>query len=282
MTDKPPAQPGSELETLLEWADLKESLQTYTVPPAPDRQALIAQLRPLVEARQPGRQHSVFSVQHWLMVMRGQLIIIEPSFWIASAIVFMIGLGVGWFGNADTLPILLTYLAPLLGAAGVAYVFRPSTEGLRELERISPIRPLELLYARLLPVLCCDGLITLGLLLLIAARTPDIVLWRVLLVWIGPMLALTALALYSVVRWGNIAGVAIPIACWFLFLFLGSQQVLQPNMIPFDLTAGVRWWWRQANGSNGMLIGSGVSVLMGLLMFAEAQRMFAQSQIGEP
>jgi hypothetical protein len=248
---------------------IRARLNGYTTPPPPDARAMIARLQPLVEARQAGSRRTVRTgamLRHWLLLVRAELLLIEPSFWVATAIIFLIGIGVGLASTSDTLPILFTLSAPLLGAASVVVLFRPTSAGLRELERISPTHPLELLYARLLPILCWNGLITLVLLALSAARTPELVWWRLLVVWVGPMLALTMLALYSTIRWGAIAGVAIPLVCWVGVILLAEN---------------VRWWWRQASGSNGMLAISIMALLFGVLLLFETQRVFVRQARGE-
>ncbi len=273
---------GSDLDdSAAQWAGLADALQNYDMPPAPDTQALIARLTPLVKARQSTRQRARLTTTwhtRWLTLIRTQGMIFESSFWIASLLVLGIGVVVGLYSDVGTLPTLFTCFAPLLGAAGVTYAFRPATEGLRELERISPIRPLELLYSRMIPILICDGIITLVLLTLVSTRTPDITLWRLLLAWIGPLLGLTALALYSAIRWGNIAGVAVPLVLWVAFVLFGWQQAARRSAGTFDLTEGARWWWMQANNSNWVLVGSGLLLIGGLILSWETQRLFAQAK----
>ena len=263
------------------WGHLTDLLDGYDAPPAPNKAQLIARLKPLVEARQNVHEQtpliSNWHLRAWLALMGAQVTLLEPPVWIALFIMATLGVIIGLFADAGTLPMLFTWAAPVLGAAGVAYAYRPATKGLRELERISPVHPIELLYARLIPVLVCNGVLALILLSLIVIRTPDLVLWRIVLVWFGPLLGLTGLALYSAVRWGSAVGVAVPVLSWGALNLFGwtqfsAQNVVVQNLTAFDPLTMTHWLWLQASASNWALIGSALAFIGGSLCFWQAQR----------
>ena len=272
------------------WSHLTGLLDGYDVPPVPDKAQLIARLKPLVEARQTVHQQtplrSNWHLRAWLALMGAQVTLLEPPFWIAMFIIAALGVTIGLFADAGTLPMLFTWAAPVLGAVGVAYAYRPATEGLRELERISPVHPIELLYARLIPVLVCNAILALILLSLIGVRTPDLVLWRIVLVWFGPLLGLTGLALYCAVRWGSTVGVAAPVLSWGALNLFGWTQFSTQNMVvqsmaAFDPIEMTHWLWLQASASNWALIGSAVAFSIGSVCFWQAQRVLGAPADGK-
>src|ERR687894_312340 len=121
---------------------------------------------------------------------------------------------------------LLDHLRPLV-AARVAYVFRPATRTIWEWERCCPVRPLELLYVRL-GLIVASNIAVAGLILsVVSAETPGLLLWRLILAWLGPLLGLAGLALYISVRWGSLAGVAAPLTIWAALIVLGWQALVE-------------------------------------------------------
>jgi len=282
LTDGLPADQQTELGTLSELAD---RLQSDPNPLPPPKARLIAQLMPLVEARQaivPVRPSDVttgailgettdpqWKLQSWISLITAQIALLEAPFWVANLSVLVLGIAIGLLSEAGTLPALFTGFSPLLVAAGVAYAFRSETEGLRELERISPITTLELLYARLIPVLLTNALIILVFVSLSWARMPEISLWRVILTWLGLMLGMTGLALYTTVRWGSMAGMAAPILVWVGLIAAVEQQVTGRS---FDLTITAQWLWTLISTSDNGLILSAVSLVIGIILFWQAER----------
>jgi len=133
--------------------------------------------------------------------------------------------GVGYSG---LLSLGVTLIAPVLAAAGVAFAFRPAGQTLAEIERISPVTPLELLYVRLGLVLAGNLALALALLGLVWIEGPRLVLWRVVLLWLGPMLGLAGMALYTSARWGTVAGLTAPLGAWGTLVLLAWQGVIEP------------------------------------------------------
>ncbi len=64
------------------------------------------------------------------------------------------------------------------------------TRTLWELERLSRYQPFELLYARVAVILLLDVALAVVLLLVVWSQGAQIVLWRLLLTWFGPMIGL--------------------------------------------------------------------------------------------
>lgn len=151
---------------------------------------------------------------YWVQLAWSQTRFVDGPFWWATGLVMALGILVILLTQSGPLPALFVLVSPVLAALGVAYAFRPTARSLWEIERASPIRPLELLYARLGLVLTFNLSLSLVLLGLVAAQQPRTILWRLVLAWLGPMLMLAGSALYAAVRWGAAAGVGLPAVLW--------------------------------------------------------------------
>jgi len=263
-----------------EMTEVIAQLQQYrsrSEPTLPDKAKLLARLTPLVQARQTVKapRDSEWDWRHWLSLVRAQLSILEAPFWIANLMVFALGILLGVSHSLDALALAYMMVAPLLATIGVAYVFRPATRGLWELEHISPVRPIELLYARLIPVLAFSGVITLCLLGVIWVQVPDLLLWRMLLVWFGPMLALAGVALYCSVRWGGIAGIAVPVMLWSGVVLFGSTVLWDQSGQAVKAVGRGSWLWQLVGHSDALVIGALLAVFVAGFLLAQAQRLVA-------
>lgn len=202
-----------------------------------------------------------------LRLARGQFVLFESSFWLAGALVLLLGLIMTALDGRELLPLAFVLFAPLLAASGVAYAFRPETRTLGELERLTATSAAELLYIRLALVLAFNLLIALLLLLLIWLEGPQVTLWRLALAWLGPMLALAGLALYATLRWGSLAGTILPLCLWGSLVLLGWREAL------LKVAEGMRpsaWLLLEISHSDPVLIGSILACLAGpgLLLLA--------------
>ncbi|MDI3339811.1 MAG: hypothetical protein QJR03_04690 [Sphaerobacter sp.] len=217
---------------------LAARLAAYDAPePDPaDTAGLIARLAPLVAARAEPQGDLVWDdapvtgARHWLALARAQLALVDHAVLWAGALVLALGLLVAGIGLGGLLSLAFALGAPVLAAAGVAYAFRPAGRTLAEIERISPVTPLELLYVRLGLVLAGNLTLALALLAVVWIEEPRLVLWRLVLLWLGPMLGLAGGALYTAARWGMVAGLTAPLGAWGTLVLLAWQGVLAPVM----------------------------------------------------
>ncbi len=241
--------------------------------------ALEPHLPPLAPALENGskaeRQLSTIVSRAW-GAMWTQAARLRAPFWWTGAFVLLLGLGAGLLKGSGLLPLFFVFLTPVLAAAGVAYAFRPETQTLRELERLTPVRPLELLYTRLFVVLTFNAFLSLVLLAMVWVQVPQLVLWRFLLAWLGPMLALTGLALYTTVRWGPTAGSVLPLGIWGVFVLLGWWQAIDQADASSTriVSAGeaVTRLLSQINTSTGILVACLLASALGLLLIGQAGR----------
>lgn len=214
------------------------------------------------------------SSQAWLGVARAQIELLPPGFWLAGVAVGTLGLFVGFAAGAEWSITLILLLAPLLAAGGVAYAFRPETCGLEELERISVVGPLELLYIRLGVVLAFNGGISAALMIALGLGGMDVVqFWRLGLVWLGPMIGLAGLALYISVRWHTLAGTIVPLGLWAGTIVFGWREIVA--RVEWDpatslYRAVATWLIAQINNSDGLLLAAGMVLIVGLLLIQQA------------
>lgn len=274
---------GLSAKQVAELGDLRplaERLAGY-VAPQPDAAAterLLAHLRPLLAgqgaaAAQPTQEPSPGGAGYWLRLAWAQTSLFEPAFWWASLLVVALGLLVGLAAGGGALALLFALGSPLLAAAGVAYAFRPAARSAWELELACPVRPLELLYARLGLVLAFNLALALALLVAAALQEPRLVLWRLLVAWLGAMVGLAGLALYSTVRWGAVAGAAVPLVLWAAALGTAwrwaggdaapSGQALLDRLLPW------------LTGSNGALLAAVAALAAGAALLYRAGRLAA-------
>ncbi|MFD3164131.1 hypothetical protein [Herpetosiphon sp. NSE202] len=242
-------------------------------PSAADRARLLANLRPLVAAR---AQHAAIwptptppSIRSWLRLIMAQTSLMEPLFWWLNVALWGLGLLVGMISGADTLITVLVVGSPVLTATGIVYLFRPATRSLRELETTYPTSPLELLYARLCLMMGLNGIIAVGFLSIIWLQTPSLILWRLVIAWLGPMLGIAGLALVTSVRWGTLVGSAAPVVVWIGLVLLGWRSLdnglvqAQTSLLGESVRVAI-------NQSNTVLWGGifGLGVGIGLLIYA--------------
>ncbi|MEW6651741.1 MAG: hypothetical protein AB1453_16315, partial [Chloroflexota bacterium] len=202
------------------------------------RKEEVARLMAALEPYLPGSSAAQSRpAAHWLRLVHSQLILFESSFWLSGVLVVLLGLFITVLDGRELLPLALVLLAPLLAVAGVAYIFRPETRTLRELERLTATAPAELLFSRLALVLAFNLLVSLLLLFLTWVEGAQVVLWRLALAWLGPMLMLAGLALYSTIRWGLLIGTLLPMISWVSLVVMGWRKALLHTAEGMTVTA---------------------------------------------
>ena len=247
-----------ERDKLGDLSELESALLAYDAPDV-DSEHFAAELAPLLHRT---------AIRDWRSLLRRQIALPGAGFWWASGLLFALGMLVVL--ASDGIGGLLFALgSPLIATLGVAYLLRPATRGLRELERLSAISPLELFYARLLLMLAYNIVLALPLILLGWGQGADIVLWRVLLVWFGPMLGMTGTAFYITLRWNLLVGVGVPLGAWAAVVFLGWRDVVTGAAVVNLALDRVLLIMLQ---SDMLLTGSLLALLTGLLLVGMSGR----------
>lgn len=254
---------------------LYQRLAQYDVP-EPDSTQLLATLTPLLAERheaeltaEPQRRR----IHDWLRLAWTQTALLEAPFWLSSVLLTLIGLFLGLSYSSVFTMLCLVFLSPLLAVASVAYIFRPATRTLWELERLSRVQPFELLYARLALILLLNTGLALALLLASWTQGLQLILWRLLLLWFGPMIGLTGIALFCSVRWNIVAGVVSPMVAWSVMIALGWRELILNIHIEF-LTPSTLITF--INISNTLPLIAVIALIMGIILFYEAGRWVAK------
>ncbi len=253
------------LGDLQELADLLASDEGGLEPGPRDHARLLAAIEPVLppaRAREPHR-----SPRAWLALAWSQAALLHAPLWWAGGLVLLLGLAAAAVEGGSSLALLFVLVTPVLAAGGVAYAFRPETRTLWELERLTPVGAAELLYARLMAVLAFDSLLSLTLLGMIWVGGPQLVLWRLLLVWLGPMLTLAGIGLYATLRWGPTSGAVLPLGLWGTFVLLAWWQAMEQAM---EAQSAVAWLLAQINGSTMVVLTCVVSAALGLVLVWES------------
>ncbi|MEM8531512.1 MAG: hypothetical protein AAGF95_11750 [Chloroflexota bacterium] len=249
-----------DLEPLMTWL----ASDTAPEPSTASTEHLLAQLQPHVATRREAPIAPRRGVRGWIALAWSQTTIFEGGFWWASMIIVAIGLLVGVFNGGPWLALLFVLCAPVLAAFGVALAFQSSSQTLGDLERASPTHPLELLYARLSVVLTINLILALLPLAFVWAEVPSIVLWRLVVIWLGPMCALAGVALYTSMRWGAIPGMTIPLGLWGGMVLLGGAWLDERTDLLRQSSAEVIIIY--VSNSNVMVVTALVALVVGLTL----------------
>lgn len=260
-----------QIEALGDLNGVDAYLNAYPIP-EPDTGALLARLAADIPARQ-----SKLDWRSWLRLIETQSVLLNTRFWLATLIIVALGiLLVTAYGGA--MLVIYALCSPVLAVAVSAYLFRAETSTLREFELFGSYGALELLYIRLLMVLAYTFLITLLLLLAASTQGVSIVLWRLLVIWLGPMVGLTGLALYATVRWNNFAGAALPMGMWAMMLVLGWREAISGSPISGPIWQGLT---AAVSQSNTLLFGAMAGFIGGAALIWRAGAWVANEEAAQ-
>lgn len=189
---------GADLEALV---PALMQLRTWAAPePSVEAtRALMERLAPLAAARSPVRQALRVEPRHlgdlaaMLRLAHIQVTIFQPSFWLSSAAITLLGVLLVSGTNLSQ-ALVLQLIAPLLSYLGAASAFRAADLGMLEFELACPPSPRQLMLARLVIVLGYD--IALGLLAsLLLWSLGGVGLLALILHWLAPLLLAFGLTL---------------------------------------------------------------------------------------
>lgn len=266
-----------EREALGDVQPLVQHLAQYEVP-EPDSARLLQSLTSVLKNNVEAGMSHVDEPSHrgfydWLRLAWAQTELLEAPFWWSSLLITLLGvlLGITYGGAAATLCLIL--LSPLIAVTGVAYLFRPATRALWQLQQLSPLRPLEFLFARLALILTLNLTLAAALLCVVWIQGVQIVLWRLLLIWFGPMIGLTGIALFCSVRWNTLSGVIAPMIAWGLLVLVGWRDTVLTTSPEFPNATAII---ARIGMSNSLLLTAALVLIAGLLLLYESGRWVTQ------
>jgi hypothetical protein len=159
---------------------------------------------------------------------------------VASALVMALAVAVVRFGpGTGTAADVLTLVAPIVAAAGVAGAHRSRIDPVTELLGTTPVSPRLLLLVRLTLVLGFDLALALAASALLALGTAGGPAGFGVLVaaWLGPMALLCALSLLVAVRFGPDVALGVAVGVWAVRVFAGSDVLGDGRLVRLVLDA---------------------------------------------
>jgi hypothetical protein len=238
-----PFEQPEQLEELLreqgaspeERADLLPALRRLSEWQAPqpdpaDTRRLLAQLAPALPAPSPVRQAIRERHQHrgafLLATACAQVSLFGPGFWLVSALVTLVGMGIVLSKALPDQELALRLSGPLLAYLGTTVAFRGRGARVLELELVCLPSPLQLALARLVIVLGYDVGLGLALGVALWAGGAEHVL-TLTLSWLMPLLLVAGLALLLSLRLSVQAAASLAYGAWLVVLAIASTSSLQ-------------------------------------------------------
>jgi hypothetical protein len=212
--------------------DVRAFLNAWRAP-APDPAAQARLIRQLGRIPIPLRPPPRLTARWTWLIARSQFRLVHPALWIASALVMALGGAVTMILykptlNGADLPFAL--IAPLVAAVGAAFLYGGDSDPPLELQLSTPISNQVILLARL--ALLFSFNLVLGMIgsVALAFAHAEISLAPLILAWLAPMSALSALAfLLSVLSFDPRLSVLISMTIW------GSQVMRRGEQHMLDL-----------------------------------------------
>ncbi|GAP12692.1 putative zinc-finger [Longilinea arvoryzae] len=150
---------------------------------------------------------SVFSL------LRAQAYLIKREIWPATAGIMALGVILGLLSNHVE---AISYIAPLVAAAGLTALYGPENDPAHELVLATPTSSWKILLARLSVVSAYNLLLALLASLAMLLIVPPNLLGMIILGWLAPMAFLSALALLLSLWMKTSTAIAIAYGLWIL------------------------------------------------------------------
>jgi len=205
--------------------------------PQPDpagTRRLLARLAPALPAPSPVRpairEHSQHRGAFLLATARAQVSLFGTGFWLVSALVTLVGVGIVLSKVLPDQELVLRLSGPLLAYLGTIVAFRGRGAKALELELVCLPSPLQLALARLVIVLGYDVGLGLALGLALWAGGAENVL-ALTLSWLMPLLLVAGLALLLSLRLPVQAAASLAYGSWLAILTIGSTTNLQALLL---------------------------------------------------
>ena len=150
-----------------------------------------------------------------LQLLVGQLALVRREIWVASAATMALGCLVALLtAGASAGGVVLAVFAPMIAAVGVAFIYGPENDPSLEVALSTPTSPRLVLLARLTLVYGYDLALALVATVVLALANGGVGLWTLISLWIGPMLFLSALALFLSLLFGPTPATLVALTLW--------------------------------------------------------------------
>jgi hypothetical protein len=192
---------------LAQWSAVRQAARTALPAVVPDRRLPATVQQRLTPVLSP------WAPSHLGALVRAQAPLVRQQLWAASALVIGLGVATLLLGRGGVGA--LNLLAPMVAAAGIAFLYGPEHDPSLEVALSTPTSPRLILLARLTLVFGYDlalCLLASGALAL-AGQAPAGI-WQLILQWLGPMLLLAAISLWLSQRLGPLPATFVPLTLW--------------------------------------------------------------------
>jgi hypothetical protein len=151
-------------------------------------------------------------------LLGAQVPLMRRSLLAASGLMFMLGVLVVASGRSGAAAGLLTAIAPVAAAVGLALLHGPEVDPAVELTAASGTSPRVVLVARLVLVLAVDLALALAVTAVARLGSAEVAFGALVTGWFGPLLLLSALSLALAVLTRPAIGLGVALALWLLRL----------------------------------------------------------------
>ncbi len=178
-------------------------------------------------------------------LLRAELRLVRPSVWLASVLVMACAVVLVLASGSGAGATVLSLVAPLVAAAGVAGVYGPERDPAFEALAVTVTSPRLVLLARVTLVFAYDLALAVVASAVVRLAAPQVGLVELVSGWLGPMTLLSALSLLLAMWIGPNLSMAVAASLWVLrMLTIGV-----PELAHGWLATGMREVWATSPGS---------------------------------
>ena len=244
---------------------VEKQLASWQIPEPTDaeKSALVKKLT----AQLPATDNPRFGVKGWVRLTLAQARLFEVEFWYACGAMLLFTLVSGIMVGSGALSLFTLIVSPLVAMAGVLYAFNHGSSSLSALEAASPVSSRALFFCRSALILGTN-LVALPLLLIPGQLLfPQLVFWRVVVIWLGALVGLFGLATYTTVRWNGLMGTVVPLGIWGLLVGTSWQRAIA---VAGRWSVAPQWIMNAVSVSDGLLMGALLALICGGLLLFQA------------
>jgi len=199
----------------------------------------------------------------WL-ILTHQVPLVRRSLAAASAVMVVIGAMVVLVGGQGRAGTLVTLLAPLAAAIGLALVHGTDVDPSLELTAATATSPRTILLARLVLVTGVDFVMALAATILATIVAPGVSFGALVTAWLGPMLLLSSLSLALAVLSRPSVGIAVSLGLWAVRVAAGGPDdvaIVPRHLLTNAQAAAIRDAWTTSLPTVGLALALAIVAL---------------------
>ena len=198
-----------------------------------------------------------------LQLLAGQVALVRREIWVASAATMALGCLVALLtAGASAGGVVLAVFAPMIAAVGVAFIYGPENDPSLEVALSTPTPPRAVLLARLTLIYGYDLALAFAATVVLALANGGAGLLALVSLWIGPMLFLSALALFLSLLFNPAVATLVALGLW--AARLAAYSYAARGMVPSSEMRLLESFWQ----STPLLLPLAVLLLALALIYA--------------